>query len=637
MNEGNPMRSAARIVLLLGAGLLILAALPASSAPPTPVSVQATVGEAPLALGATVEISVKATLDAGWHIYSLTQPAGGPVATTVKLDPCNVLETAGPARQGTFEKHLEPAFGVDVELFSGTAGFWVPVRVVAKAKPGAYTCAVRVRGQACDGKICLPPSDYVAEVKFVVATASAAKPSEQAAEAKPTENPREQPTPTPRPPGMDLRALYEAVRLARPDRPAYAKLADLVPELLKEKTFTGDDAYFAGMLWLIYDMKAEKDDDTAEMTEVVKDLEAYLASPDSQRNAESAEANLIAAYASLKRFDEAVKRYEEFSKRYRWRSKPHDLQTYYTNVEFAASQLVRALSEAKQWPDLEKVTRLNLDYWQNRRSNDGGEVAGTASYLVEALEAQKKTDEVAKVREDVAKQFNDGEKMTAMVDLSLTRRRVENLEKTDPAAALKVLEAAKDLYAKAEWERDYDTSMRRLKLHDRPAPRLEGDAWVNSEPLTLSALRGKVIVLDFWMSWCGPCREAFPKMEAFAKKHVEKGVVVIGVTENQGYVLSKESKQLRGEKDAKLTWDEEVPLLKQFVKDFEITVPVAISRVPTATKEEYPSAPMLHDYGVPFFPSVAVIDRKGIVRFMGYLEEKAMEEFINKLEGEPAS
>jgi hypothetical protein len=40
---------------------------------------------------------------------------------------------------------------------------------------------------------------------------------------------------------------------------------------------------------------------------------------------------------------------------------------------------------------------------------------------------------------------------------------------------------------------------------------------------------------------------------------------------------------------------------------------------------------------VPFFPSVAVIDRKGVVRFMGFAEEKPFEALITKLEGEPAS
>lgn len=631
------MRFATRIVFILGAGLLILAVPPAFSAPPAPVKVQATLGKAPLAPGATGEISVKATLDTSWHIYSLTQPAGGPVATTVKLDPCNVLETAGPARQGTFERHLEPAFGVDVESFSGTAEFWVPVKVVPTAKPGPYTCTVRVRCQACDGKICLPPSDYVAEVRLVVAEKGAVKPLAKTAEVKPAEKPTEAAKPAPKPVGMDLRALYEAARLARPDRTAYAKVANLVPELLKDKTFDGEDAYYAGMLWVLFDSQAEKDDDKVEMTEVAKHLEAYLASPDSQRNAESAEANLLAAYASLKRFDEAVTRYENFSKHYRWGSRTHDVRTYYTNFEFASAELVRTLTEAKRWPELEKVARLGLTYWQNRRSNDSGEIAETTSALIEALEAQKKTDELTKTREDVSKLFHDGDKMTALVDLVRTRRRVEELEKSDPPATLKVLEAAKDLYTKAEWQRDYDTSVRRLKLHGQPAPGLEGDAWVNSEPLTFAALRGKVVVLDFWMTWCGPCRASFPKMEVFAKKHADKGVVLIGVTENQGYVLSKEGKQLRGKNDAKLTWDEEVPLVKQFVKDFEITVPVAIGRVPTDTKEEYPEAAMLRDYGVPFFPSVAVIDRKGKVRFMGDAEEKALDELVTKLEAEPAS
>jgi thiol:disulfide interchange protein DsbD len=631
------MRAASGVTLLLGAGLLILATAPAFSATPTPVTVQASVGDAPLAPGAAVEIAVKATLASGWHIYSLTQPAGGPVPSTVKLDPCGVLEVAGPVRQGAFERHEEPAFGVEVESFTGTAEFWVPTKVVPTAKPGTSTCKVRVRCQACDGKICLPPTDYVAEVQLIVAKKGAVKPAGRTTEGKPSEKPKEAAKPAPKPAGMDLRALYEGMLLAGPDRTAYGKLANLVPELLKGKTFDGEDAYYAGMLWMLYDSQAEKDDDTAEMTEVAKNLEAYLASPDPQRNAESAEANLIAAYASLKRFDEAVTKFEEFAKHYQWRSKINDVRTYYTNFEFATAELVRALAEAKRWPDLEKVARSSLTYWENRRSNDGGEVADTASYLVEALEAQKKNDELAKVREDVSKKLHDGDKMMTMVDLVRTRRQVEALEKTDPAAALKVLEAAKDLYTKAEWERDYDTTERRLKLHNQPAPGLEGDAWVNSEPLTLAGLRGKVIVLDFWMTWCGPCRASFPRMEAFAKRHADKGVVLIGVTENQGYVLNKEGKQLRGEKDAKLTWDEEIPLIKQFVKDFDITVPVSIGRVPTDTKEKYPSAPMLQDYGVPFYPSVAVIDRKGIVRFIGYAEEKAFEALITKLEGEPAS
>ncbi|MGB9207610.1 MAG: hypothetical protein WCB78_05780 [Pseudolabrys sp.] len=55
------------------------------------------------------------------------------------------------------------------------------------------------------------------------------------------------------------------------------------------------------------------------------------------------------------------------------------------------------------------------------------------------------------------------------------------------------------------------------------------DAWVNSPPLTASALRGKVILVDFWTYTCINWLRTQPYLRAWAKKYKDKGLVVIGV------------------------------------------------------------------------------------------------------------
>lgn len=52
----------------------------------------------------------------------------------------------------------------------------------------------------------------------------------------------------------------------------------------------------------------------------------------------------------------------------------------------------------------------------------------------------------------------------------------------------------------------------------------------NGTPLTLSDFRGKVVVLDFWASWCKPCRASFPWLREFYEEYQNKGVEIIGVS-----------------------------------------------------------------------------------------------------------
>ena len=50
-----------------------------------------------------------------------------------------------------------------------------------------------------------------------------------------------------------------------------------------------------------------------------------------------------------------------------------------------------------------------------------------------------------------------------------------------------------------------------------------------AEPFDLASYRGNVVVLDFWASWCVPCRRSFPWMNAMQEKYRDRGLVIVGV------------------------------------------------------------------------------------------------------------
>jgi cytochrome c biogenesis protein CcmG, thiol:disulfide interchange protein DsbE len=52
---------------------------------------------------------------------------------------------------------------------------------------------------------------------------------------------------------------------------------------------------------------------------------------------------------------------------------------------------------------------------------------------------------------------------------------------------------------------------------------------LQGEELTLSQMKGKVVIINFWASWCGPCREEAPALQSIWEKYGDKGVVVLGV------------------------------------------------------------------------------------------------------------
>src|SRR5262245_8739365 len=65
-----------------------------------------------------------------------------------------------------------------------------------------------------------------------------------------------------------------------------------------------------------------------------------------------------------------------------------------------------------------------------------------------------------------------------------------------------------------------------------PAAALEANEWLNTPgPLSWQQLKGRVLIVDKWATWCGPCIASIPHMNEIHDKYAAKGLTIIGVTE----------------------------------------------------------------------------------------------------------
>jgi len=125
-------------------------------------------------------------------------------------------------------------------------------------------------------------------------------------------------------------------------------------------------------------------------------------------------------------------------------------------------------------------------------------------------------------------------------------------------------------------------------------------------PTSVEALRGRVIVLDFWATWCGPCRVFIPKLAALQARYGARGLSVIGVSTEDA-------------KDVAL-----------FAERATIPYAVAVDKNGQTTRS----------YGVFSLPTVVVIDRRGVVRdvAIGYdsTEDSRLDATVRSLLTEPS-
>lgn len=176
----------------------------------------------------------------------------------------------------------------------------------------------------------------------------------------------------------------------------------------------------------------------------------------------------------------------------------------------------------------------------------------------------------------------------------------------------------------SQLERTLAAERLRLALIGKPAIPLDVEAWANGEPLAASDLTGKVVLLDFWAVWCGPCIATFPHLREWNEKYGSQGLVVIGATRYYQYDWDDEAKKIKADKQ--LTPEQEQAALVRFAAHHELKHRFAV--VPKAS--EFQTA-----YGVTGIPQVVLIDRAGIVRMIrvgsGDKNAHDLEEMLKKL------
>ncbi|AZR78424.1 redoxin domain-containing protein [Bacillus thuringiensis] len=120
----------------------------------------------------------------------------------------------------------------------------------------------------------------------------------------------------------------------------------------------------------------------------------------------------------------------------------------------------------------------------------------------------------------------------------------------------------------------------------------------------LSDLKGKKVILNFWATWCGPCQQEMPDMEAFYKEHKEN-VEILAVN----YTPSE-----KGGGEEKVS---------NFIKEKGITFPVLLDKNIDVTTA----------YKVITIPTSYFIDTKGVIqdKFIGPMTQKEMEKRVAKL------
>ncbi|XZE21105.1 TlpA family protein disulfide reductase [Pirellulaceae bacterium SH449] len=178
-------------------------------------------------------------------------------------------------------------------------------------------------------------------------------------------------------------------------------------------------------------------------------------------------------------------------------------------------------------------------------------------------------------------------------------------------------------------KRSITMELKRAEMVGQPAKDFgdfgDRNHFVAMEAKSLEELKGKVILLDFWAVWCGPCIATFPHLQEWHDAYSEKGLVIVGATRLYNYDWNAETGKAQ-RSEGQVSVEDELRMLEKFRESYELKHGFVV----TANEDAFGDY-----YAVTGIPQAVVIDKKGAVRLVrvgsGEANAKDLHDMIEKL------
>lgn len=396
--------------------------------------------------------------------------------------------------------------------------------------------------------------------------------------------------------GLYKQTVLEQKRLA-------AKYAAVLDE---RKNLAGDDFYYLGMLqWFASNDYGAK-----------INLRKFLAEEKrASEKAQSARSVIVIVSAQEKNFEEAERVLDEYiknepvklSERSKMESEISDAYRANNDLRLAAAHAEESYRAAKT---------LFKDWTSRARGIN--EILAAGKKLFEIYGDDGKQTEAEKTLDDLRNTgvlVQSNGVFYAAVDMKIkylieTNRKPLAMQTYAEAQA----QAVKDFTEKATQDELVKTLRKRekhYKVLGETAPELADiDKWLPGNAQTLANLRGKVVLLDFWATWCAPCIEAFPALAEWHENFGKSGFVILGMTRYYGAIQKMSADPAT-----------EIKYIDGFRKTHGLPYEIAVAK----------GQANQINYGALSIPTTVLIDRKGVVRYVELGTSASRSEEIRKV------